>query len=61
MNANEIHAKRISLIYKASESISKDKRKEFIKLGLKLAYLDANIDEMEKFFNKQKGETNEKM
>ena len=54
MNKDEIHAKRINLIYEFSKSISKNKRKDFIKLGLKLAYIDGNIDEMKKYFENKK-------
>lgn len=60
MNADKLHAKRINLIYNHSKSISKDKRKKFVKLALKLAYLDGKIDEFEKYFKKEKNNDKEK-
>ena len=54
MNADKLHANRINLIYKYSKLMPKNKREEFIKLALKLAYLDGDIDVLEKYFIKEK-------
>ena len=47
-NREKIHAKRINHVFKSAKTLDKIKRDKFIKLGLKLAYLD---DKLENFFS----------
>ena len=47
-NREKIHAKRINHVFKSAKTLDKSKRDKFIKLGLKLTYLD---DKLENFFS----------